>query len=420
MQNDPAALELTRAARRNFWMNVSDGTMFMFGLSMVSRYTVLPFLVSNLSDNPLMLGLIPALHDVGWLLPQLFTAPLVASMARRKPFILTVTLGERLPFLALGLLLLFAPGLPAAALLAAFFLAYTIHSSAAGLAATAWQDFIARVISGNRWGVFFGLISALGGGLGVAGAQLSSAVLLGYAFPQNVGVLFLLCFGAMVVSYIALWLTVEPAQPRKPRVPMRMYLRGLVPLLRRDRAFGAYLFSRSAIGMALTGHSFITAAALARFDAPASMVGNYTAALLGSQALSNLLLGPLADRWGHKQVLELSTALGVVSLVMAMLAPSPEWFVPVFVVVGMAGAGYQLSGFTLAMAFAGEAERPTYIGLANTALAPVGTLGPLLLAYLAIQAGYGALFGATALVGLLGLATLHWRVPTLKRREASV
>src|SRR5262249_30704996 len=156
--------------------------------------------------------------------------------------------------------------------------------------------------------------------------------------------------------------------------------------------FRAYLFSRGTIGLALTGHSFITAAALARFSVPDALVGAYTAALLGSQALGDLALGALADRWGHKQVLELSTAVGVTSLLLALLAPSPAWFIAVFVLVGISSAGYQLSGLTLAMAFSNAEQRPTYIGLANTALAPVGTLGPLLIAQLAVVAGYDTLF----------------------------
>ncbi len=47
------------------------------------------------------------------------------------------------------------------------------------------------------------------------------------------------------------------------------------------------------------------------------------------------------------------------------------------------------------MAFSDEAQRPSYIGLANTGLAPVGALGPLLIAQLAAAAGYGALFVTT-------------------------
>src|SRR4051812_2366824 len=146
MQHHEAAQILARHARRNFWMNVGDGGTFAFGLSMVSRYTVLPLFVSRINPDPLLLGVLPALFSLGWLLPQLFTAPLVSSLPRRLPFILKVTVGERLPFLAFGLVLVLLPNLPAWALLTVCFSCYLIHTVCAGVAATAWQDLLARVV----------------------------------------------------------------------------------------------------------------------------------------------------------------------------------------------------------------------------------------------------------------------------------
>jgi MFS family permease len=160
------------------------------------------------------------------------------------------------------------------------------------------------------------------------------------------------------------------------------------------------------------GHSFITVAAAARFPETELLLGWFPGALLGATAVAHVPLGALADRWGHRQVLELSSAIGVVALVLAIVAPSPLWYVLIFVLIGVATAGFQTTGYTLTLTFGTEAERPTYIGLANTALAPVGVIGPLLVAALAEWAGYGALFAATALVGVVGLVGMWWSRPT--------
>src|SRR4029079_17412721 len=104
MQPESAETLLKRYAKRNFWLNVLDGVAFVFGLSMVSRYTVLPLFVSRLSSERWLQGMIATLTQVRASRPALFTAPFVASLPRPKPIILTVTIGERLPFLALGLI----------------------------------------------------------------------------------------------------------------------------------------------------------------------------------------------------------------------------------------------------------------------------------------------------------------------------
>ncbi|HJZ49960.1 MAG TPA: MFS transporter [Roseiflexaceae bacterium] len=415
MEPESADRLLKRYARRNFWLNILDGVAFVFAISMVSRYTVLPLFVSRLSSERWLQGLIPTLTQVGAVLPALFMAPLTASLARRKPLILTVTIGERLPFLLLGLLLLFWPGLPASSMLAIFFVLYAIYSFSGGFVSIAWQDFIARIIPERRWGTFFGLQFGLGGVLGVAGAGVASLILATQPFPQSVGMLALIGFGAMILSYIFLASTVEPPQKPAPRQPMLAFLSGIGPLLRRDHGFRRYLFSRAGVSLGLVGHSFVTAAALERFQLSDAEIGVFTTVLLAAQALSHIGSGALADRWGHKQVLELATAIGLLALLLAVVAPSAAWFFPIFALVGIAQAGYQLSGFTIIFAFSTPAERPTYIGVANAALAPIAAFGPLLAGLLAERAGYNTLFLTLMTIGLAGLIGLHWRVPTPAR-----
>jgi MFS family permease len=412
---DSADAILTRNLTRNFVLNVLDGTAFIFGVSLISRYTVLPLFVSQLSDERWLQGLIPALTYTGWFLPALFMAPFVASMPRRKPLILTATIGERLPFLLFGLLLLLWPALPSTTLLIVFFCVYAIYTFSGGVTMIAWQDFIARLIPERRWGTFFGLQFGLGGALGAAGAAIAAAILASWPFPQNFGILALICFGAQIASYIFMCLTIEPPQPVAPRQPMLAFLGGVGPLLRRNAAFRRYLFCRSAIALGLVGHSFLTAAALERFHPSAAQIGLFTGVLLAVQAIAQLGLGTLADRWGHKQVLELSTGVGMLALLLAALAPAASWFLLIFALVGVAQAGYQLSGFTLVFSFSTPAERPTYIGVANTTLAPVAALGPLLAGWLAEISGYNALFVALLVVGTVGLLGLHWRVPAPAR-----
>jgi MFS family permease len=395
---------IERYATRNFIVNVLDGGFFYLGLAMISRFTVLPLFVERLSGERWTQGLIPMLAQTGWFLPGLFLAPFVASLPRRKPMVLLCTIAERVPILLLGLILLFAPTAPAMILLAAFFVLFGIHSFGAGVTGMPWQDLIARIIPGRRWGIFFGVQAGLGGVLGIGGAAIAGIILATQPFPQSIGILALLCFVAMTVSYVFLALSVESATPTAPRQPIGEFLRGVVPLLRRDNRFQSYLISRAAIALALLGHNFLTAAALERFQLPNEAIAPFTAVLLGAQAVADLTLGWLADHWGHKPVLELATGLGIIAMVLAIIAPTPDWFLLIFLLVGAAQAGYMLTGFTLVFSFSTPDERPAYIGLANTAIAPVAIIGPLSAGWLAEFAGYNALFGVLTLVGIIGLA----------------
>jgi predicted MFS family arabinose efflux permease len=117
-------------------------------------------------------------------------------------------------------------------------------------------------------------------------------------------------------------------------------------------------------------------------------------------------------------VLLLSTLIGVVAIILAVVAPVSWWFVPIFALVGASQAGFQLSGFTLVFAFSPPADRPRYIGIANTALAPIAAVSPMLVGWLATITSYDLVFILLALMGTLGAAILHWRVAAPPRHTA--
>ena len=114
----------------NFWVNVLDVVFFTLGASIVARDTVMPALVSQLTDSKIALGLIPAVFSLGFYLPQLFIANLSERMRYKKPFVMWIgSVVERLPFLliavAIGSLGTSSPGIA----LIFFFLLLVMTSS---------------------------------------------------------------------------------------------------------------------------------------------------------------------------------------------------------------------------------------------------------------------------------------------------
>jgi MFS family permease len=433
--SDATAAFVARYARRNFWLNVIEGGLFMFGISMVSRFTVLPYFVEQYSKEQWLQGLIPAIVNTGWLLPGLFVAPLIAQFWTRKPIMLIGTFLERLPWLIIGIWLTIGNTFSASTTLAIFFALYSMHMFSAGATSIPWQDFVGRVIPEQRWGTFFGFQSGLGSLLGVAGAAVATRVLaneslsvagvsfvVSHPFPYNIGILSLACFGFMMMSYIFLMLTKEPRIPPQPKQPIWAVLRNMPHLLRQDRIFTIYLLARTGMSLGILGHSFVTAAALAKFQSDGSTVGTFTVVLLAAQALGNFGLGALADRWGHKQVLVFSGLVAALSLLIAWMAPTEWWFYPVFVCGGIAMGGYQLAGFTMVMNFAGTDTRPTYIATANTFNVPVSAISPLLAGWIAGVYGYSALFIALACFGVIGSIVMIMKValPNAQRKADTV
>src|SRR5215212_5630000 len=111
----------------------------MLGMSLISRETVIPLLVSKLTTSTVAIGLVPAVYSLGIYLPQLLGASLAEGMPRKKTFVALIGgFGERLPFLLAGLVVLWlAVPMPRAALIGLIAL-FGISGASAGFATPAW------------------------------------------------------------------------------------------------------------------------------------------------------------------------------------------------------------------------------------------------------------------------------------------
>ena len=403
--------EVERHYRHNALVNVLDGTFFWCGMSFITARTILPLYVSHLTDSKLLIGLISLLANTGWLLPQLFTANWTQRLPRKKFAVVNVGLfTERLPLLLM---------VPAAWLatrsstlaLAAFFLLLAWHAFGAGAVAVGWQDMLAKIIPADRRGRFLGITNFAGTGTGVLGAAAAGWLLDRYMFPYGYLLSFAVAGVLIFASWVFLSLTREPVQVSKEApVSQREYWRRLPAIIRADPNFRRYLLSQVVNTLAGMAIGFLAVYAVDRWQLPDGQAGSFTASMLIGQSLTNLLFGVLADRHGHKLVLELSTLCSAFAVGLASLAPAPAWFYAVFALIGASTAGFMLSGMMIAFEFSSPDMRPTYIGLNNTVGGVAAAIAPLIGGWLASAVGYRVLFVVAFAIGLAGFAVLRWWV----------
>ncbi len=402
--------ETERNYRWNFTFNLLDGVAFWFGSNFVAASTILPLFVSKLTPNPLIIGLVAMIAQSGWSLPQLFTAGPTERLARKKAAVVNLGLFlERLPIWLLPLAALVAPYSVVLALVL-FFVGYAWHGLGAGAVAPAWQDLIARCFPVNKRGGFFGLTSFIGTGMGALGALFSGWLLATFLFPLSFIYTFLLAAVFITLSWVFLSFVREPVYPVTLHASANDHFwPRLVNIVRQDHNFRHFLGARMLMALGGMGSGFVAVAAIQRWQVADSTVGFYTVALLVGQGLGNLFSGLLADRLGHKLSLEIGVLAGVAGFALAWLAPAAEWYYAVFMLLGAASGFLIVSGILITMEFSSPEQRPTYVGIANTAIGLVGMMSPLLGGWLA-TASYNLLFALSALANLVGLLAMVWLV----------
>jgi MFS family permease len=415
------ASEIVRDAEVSVRHNVvalgADLALFLVGLSFASQSTILPAFAAHLGAPNIAIAAIPALMTLGWFVPALFLAGHTASLPHRLPFVLRYTVWERAPFLVIALAAFFlapsAPGLTLAVLL----LALIVITGTGGALLPAWMDIVGRTVPVALRGRFFAganIVASVGGLLGgFATAYLLATV----PAPASYGICFLLAAAFTGVSYVALALVREPAAAETaPAVALRAYLRTIPDVLRGDRNLVWFLVARAVAVAGTLASGFFTIYALKAFAAPDWWVGVFTTALMAGQIAGNVVLGWLADRAGHLPVLICATVAMLAANAAALGAVSLPVFTAVFILAGIHQAGLEVSSMNVLLEFAPSvAARPTYLGLARTAVGPVAFATPLVAGVLVDVVGFRPIFALGSALGALAVVLLVTKVRDPRR-----
>ncbi|MGC9360309.1 MAG: MFS transporter, partial [Anaerolineae bacterium] len=407
-----AALEaIRRHQRHNFWVNVLDLTFYDLALSFIFGSTVLSLYTSYLTSSAFLIGLVPAIQNAGYFVPQLLLAQRAETLPRKKPFIMRISVMERLPYFVVAGLILLWPEAPSWLAYLVLLLSLGTATFSGGLAGPAWQAMIAKVVPASRRGLLFSLGRAFGGGLGLLGALLSRRILADYAYPISFGLCFLLAFAAQACSWCCLAMNREPSMPvTREAVAPRAYLGRLPTLLRHDRNLRRYLVARilTVLG-GMTGAFYVIYARRA-FGVGDAFAGELTMAALAAQVTLVPFLGWLSGRLGHKWLAELGSLLGAVGLLALLLAPSAPWLYLVFAIINTGNAAVGTASFAMTMEFCLEEEVPTYTAMINTILAAPILLAPMLGGWLVDAVGFRVAFGLALAFCVLGWGTMRWLV----------
>jgi MFS family permease len=334
---------------------------------------------------------------------------------------LTMTLNERLPFLGLAFVAWFSPQIGIQWSLILTFTLLIWQGFGGGFTATAWQSMIAKIMPVHLYGRFFGIQSSAVTLLMGIGAIIAGLVLSEYYYPLDFTLCFLLASVMMVISFIFLSLTKEESvspvsTPAEDETSFREKLR---VILIEDKDFRWYLLSRMLTQFATMGFAFYTIYAVNVFGVDERLIGILTGLLLFTEVAANPLLGWLGDRRGHLLTLQIGIVATFASVLLAMGAQGVAWFFPIFILAGLANVAAWTVPLSITLEFGSEAQRPAYIGLANTLVAPSTFIAPVLAGLLIDNASYQASFLASGIAGIATLVVLVVGVKDPRHRITS-
>ena len=363
--------------KRNYFLGIANGILFNIAFTFISGSTILPAFLSHLTASRFLIGTVTSLEEIGWLLPQHFVAGFVQSKKRKKSIYMVMAIFRSFVFglLAVSVFLLAAK---TPHLVIVFFVLFCLFAISGGIAGVAFLDIVGKTIPANKRGSFYGWRISVGGALSfLASLTIIRTVLREFPFPKNYGTLFLINFFIIAAALTAFCLIKEPPSLMiEKRNSLVQHLRRGFEILRQDTNYRRFLVFRWLISSFYMGFPFYIIFAIERFgkEISGSTVGLFLAVQMLGVVTSNLLWGWLSNNASIRIVLRLTASVTILPPMLVLSSTVVKMplvlYGLIFFFLGAFYSGIRTGYQSFLLAIAPEQERPTYVGMMNTFIAP--------------------------------------------------
>ncbi|MDO4263167.1 MAG: MFS transporter [Deinococcus sp.] len=394
-------------------LGVLNGWLVLLGEGFMNVAIVMAGFAAKLGAPNAIIGLLPAIAQGGWMLPQLYIAARARPLTHKMPLYRSAATVRTVTYLLMVACAAFLTDWPALCL-TVFLLAMLVNALASGVSGLPWLEIVSKTVPPERRAWFFGTRNLYGGLLAfVSGLAVRWILGSELGFPYNYALIFLVGTVAFTAGYAVFGRVEEPPDRPLPPGNFREELRS-IPQSLTDPALRAFLNVRLLLAFAAVSEPFYAVYALRELDFPAASLGTFVMATTAAAPLSNVGWQRVAERKGSRRILRYAAGFAALAPVTALLAGhfgwSPAAYGLVFVLASVALQGFNLGHTNHLLNISPEGQRSRYIGTLNT-LVGVALFAPVLGGLVADQFGYLPLFVSSAVLYTLG----WWACGSLRR-----
>ena len=405
-----------RNLTRNYFAHLIHGMLGQTGFRFINAPTFVPAYLLILSGGSnLVVGLALSLQAIGQMLMPLYGAHLISHRTRVLPIGFITGSAMRLCVLLMGL---FGLMLDPAGTLIAFIILLALFGIFEGMQGVIFNYLMSKVIPVSKRGRLSGLRNFLAGisaatvayvgGTYLIGAESS---LTGYSWT------FVMAFVLTSIGLACLLFVNEPEPPIVNKRTSFVEQLGTIPaLLREDPAFVRFFLARAVATLGRMAMPFYILYAGQTIGLSGPTLGVITFAFTISATVSNLIWGSLADAKGYRLVFLLASSLWIISAALLLIAPSFLLTVVVFVGIGAAVQGFEISSRNIVLEFGERRDLPVRIAIANTVAQIAGAIGPITGGVISTIYGYESVFVLSIAFLVIGAGLVLRFVPEPRTR----
>ena len=310
---------------------------------------------------------------LGFNLLPVFNAHKIEALERVKPILLLTGIFQRIPYLFAGLAIYYFGVKHPGVALWFVVLVPLLSGLFGGLISTAWQELVAKTVPNRRRASVFALRNIISSMIGITAGGIVAAVLNWIPGIRGYGILHLITFCFLALSYVVFVHIREGSyirQTRNAKPGLRGNFREIGQIVRADRLLVRYAVTVSVVNAMFIMVPFLPIHALRVTKRPDSFLGFLVIAQMAGGILGNALAGYTGDRYGGRNVIFLGRVLLTIGTVWAAFAGASWMFIGIFFLQGWGSFSNMVGVQTMTIEFCPVEKRSTYLAIIATANVP--------------------------------------------------
>lgn len=387
------------------------GFFLALTMSMIDISTVLPSLISNLTNSTVAFGGIYSIMlGAPFVFNLIFSSYLQKFVLKRKFLVLGIYM-RSISFLGMAIVtFLFAKTNPILALISLYLLIF-LFSISGGFASIAYSDIVGKLLPSEKRGglyaarQFISGIASLIGGFFIAWVFKQGNLI----FPMNYAIGFIIGAFGLMVGGMGFWRLKEPASEiiNEDLRIKNNFANNILGILKVDKVFLKYIILENITSVSLMILPFYIVYIKNSYSNYMDNLGAFVIAQVVGGISSNFLWAFISRKFGSKFVVKLCIFIGAMIPIIALIINplGSIWYILVFILIGFITSGREIGFESYLLDIAPNERRTIYLGIRgslNIMVVLLPLVGGIFIKFL----GYNLTFGFVSLIMFLAFFSI--------------
>ena len=396
---------MTPTEKRNALLCIVGEACWGLQSAFIVPMTMITLVLRHYGAGARTIGTMMAIESCFLVLPQIVGLLWFRTHgARKKPLIIWHLLTV-IPAIAMyGIVVLTLDGHASPATIRVLFLlSFAVLMTSIGVVLGAWMDWIARLFHKGIRGSIMGWVSFATSAASALGGLLAGRILQNFPGVQTYGWLFITASIIAALAILLFGLIVDPPLNPAARPPSLQDLLARFRISLGNRNFRDFLAGRllAAFGFSIGPFVAVHFQSAAHGGLPDGTLVLCGTAATCAAALTNIILGRIGDKRGHRIGIVVGVVVQVLTLIFLLAGHGLPACILAYLGLGICGAAGTVSHTNLLFETCPHDHRLAHITAGNLVMALPLFIAPLLAGWFADRHGLRALFTASLAVSLL-------------------